>query len=106
MRPEFVEGYVGRFDRLTANDDSETRYIGRLSMAVQTPVGVSNVPVSFEIDASGIVQAFEKFGALADAAIENAKKELQEQVQEMRRKAQSRIVTPGELGGGMGNIRM
>lgn len=114
QREEFVEENatdqkfpVKQVERLTSTDGAETKYVGRLSMAVRTPMGATTLPVAFEIDAANIEDAFQKFEPLADAAVEEAKKNLEEQLREMRQKSQSRIVTPGEMGaGGMGRIQM
>jgi hypothetical protein len=60
-------------------------------------MGVTSVPVSFELDAKTITEAFSKFEERAEREVEAAKGELQEELQEMRRRSQSRIVTPGDL---------
>jgi len=103
-REEFIEENVEdkkfpvkQIECLSATDGSDTKYLGRLTMAVQTPMGVSQMPITFEIDADGIEGAFQKFSSLADKAVEDAKKELEERIQEARQKAQSRIVTPDQL---------
>jgi hypothetical protein len=49
------------------------------------------LPLSFEIEASSLGEAAERFGAGAKAAVERAMHELQE----MRREAASSIVIPG-----------
>jgi hypothetical protein len=105
-REEFFEENPGneRFpvktiEQVTAVDGSETRFIGRVSLGISTPMGMSTLPVSFEIDAPSIREAFAKFEQIAEGEIDKAKSELQEQLQEVRRQAQNRIVTPGEMGG-------
>lgn len=95
--PDSKKYPVKTIEQLSALGGDETRYLGRVSLAVQTGMGVSSLPISFEIPAADIHEAFRKFEVAADAEIENAKKELQGQMEEMRRKAQSRIVTPGEI---------
>jgi hypothetical protein len=55
------------------------------------------LPISFEIDATGLADAAAKYGEAAKAGIENAMRELQE----MRRQASSSIVIPQ---GGMPNL--
>lgn len=113
-REEFIEEAdrdgkypLKQVEQLSAVDGSGKRFVGHVSLAVETPMGVSTIPVSFEIQAAGIAQAFEKFDARADEEVEKTKGELQSQFDEMRRKAQSRIVTPDEvLPGGMGKIKL
>ena len=107
-REEFIKENPGhekfpvmQIEQLSAVDGDEKRFIGRVSLGVQTPMGTSTLPISFEIAASTVQEAFEQFEAKAESEIENAQKELQDQLQEVRRKAQNRIVTPGELPGQM-----
>jgi len=88
---------VKQIECLTAIDGSSTKYIGRLAMAVQTPMGVTQMPISFDISAESVEDAFQKFETFAVGAIERAKRELQQRVDEIRRKAESRIVTPDQL---------
>jgi hypothetical protein len=84
-------------EQISSLDGSVRKFIGRVSLGIQTPMGVSSIPVSFEIEASTVQEAFAKFAARAEAEIEVAKNELQDELQEMRRRSQSRIVTPGDL---------
>lgn len=96
-----------QIETLTPVSGGPTKYFGRLSMGVQTPMGVTSLPINFEIEAANVEEAFGKFEALAETEIERARNELQDQLQEVRRKAQSRIVTPGEIAsGGMGSIKL
>jgi hypothetical protein len=55
------------------------------------------LPISFEIDATGLADAATKYAEAAKAGVENAMRELQE----MRRQASSSIVIPQ---GGMPNL--
>ena len=65
------------------------------------------MPVSFEIEAETIEDAFAKFESRAEAEIEAARKDLEAQVQELRRQSQSRIVTPDEIApGGMSKLQL
>ena len=84
-------------EQLSSMDGTDKRFIGRVSLAMQTPMGVTTVPVSFEIEGASIEEAFRKFEAKAEEEVERAKNDLRDQLQELRRKAQSRIVTPGEI---------
>jgi hypothetical protein len=90
---------IKSIEKVTSLDGSETKYMGRVSLAINTPMGMNTLPISFELDTPTIEEAFEKFEAQAEIEIEKAKIELQEQLQELRQKAQNRIVTPGEAGG-------
>jgi len=70
-------------------------YVGETQ--ILTPAG--SIPIAFEIEATSIGDAAEKFGELAKEAIDRTVRELQE----MRRQASSSIVVPqGPLGGGGG----
>jgi hypothetical protein len=70
-------------------------YVGETQ--ILTPAG--SIPIAFEIEASSLGEAAEKFGDLAKEAIDRTVRELQE----LRRQASSSIVVPqGPLGGGGG----
>jgi hypothetical protein len=60
---------------------------------IMTPMGA--LPVSFEILATTLAEAIEKYGESAKEGIERTVKE----IQEMRRQAASSIVLPGAGGG-------
>lgn len=99
----FTDQKIGTIRRLTpvtadGSPDSsrEVQYFG--STQVMTPMGA--LPINFQLEASTIGEAAEKFGAEAEAAIERTAKELEE----MRREQASKIVVPGQEGGmgGMG----
>ena len=95
--PEDQKFPVKQIEVLSSLDGKESRYVGRVSLGLQTPMGVQTIPVSFEVEAKSIQEAFAKFPARAETEVEAAKKELQEELQEMRRRSASRIVTPGDL---------
>ena len=63
----------------------------------QIMTGAGPLPISFEIEATTLTEAVDKFGPAAKEAIERTVKELQE----LRRQAASSIVVPQ---GGMGGI--
>ncbi|MCX7051136.1 MAG: dienelactone hydrolase family protein [Proteobacteria bacterium] len=67
-------------------------YVGE--MQLMTPMGT--LPLAFEIDATSLGEAAEKFPELAQAAMERTVKELQQ----MRREAASQIVVYPEAGHG------
>ncbi len=106
----FTDRRVGTIRRMTPVDGQgapdhaqPVTYTGETQ--VVTPVGT--LPIAFEIDAASLAEAAEKFGELAQQAIERTMKELQE----MRRQAASSIVIPqgGLPPGGMpgsGKIQM
>jgi hypothetical protein len=62
-----------------------------------TPGGV--LPLGFEIEASSLSEAIERFPQAVQVALEQAI----EEAREMRREASSRIVVP-EAGGGLGGL--
>lgn len=112
-REEFIEENEGdkkfpvkQIDQLTSLDGEVKKFVGRVSLALQTPMGVTTLPISFEIKAETIGEAFSKFSELADAEIEISKRELQEELQELRRRNQSRIVTPGAMPPDLGKIKL
>ena len=73
-------------------------YVGETQ--ILTPAG--SIPIAFEIDATSLGEAAEKFAALAKEAIDRTVRELQE----LRRQASSSIVVPqGPIGGG-GKIQL
>ena len=63
----------------------------------QIMTGAGPLPINFEIEASNLAEAVDKFGDTAKEAIERTVKELQE----LRRQAASSIVVPQ---GGMGGL--
>lgn len=81
-------------------------YVGETQLL--TPAGV--LPLVFEIEATSLADAIEKFGAGANEAVERTRRELQE----LRREAQSSIIVPDRMppggltggGPGGGNIRL
>ena len=79
------------------NDDTrEIIYVGEAQL--MTPMGA--MPLAFEIDASSIGEAAEKFSDNAKIAVEKAGRELQE----LRREAASSIVVPNNAGNNPGGI--
>ncbi|HET7922280.1 MAG TPA: hypothetical protein VFM15_05945 [Gammaproteobacteria bacterium] len=73
-----------------------TLYIGETSLL--TPAGT--LPVNFRIDAPSLSDAFKKFTAAANLAIQDT----MEQLRELRRQAASSIVVPDMKGGGLGGL--
>jgi hypothetical protein len=111
----FTDRKMGTIRRMTpvksdgsADDKRKTLFIGEAQLL--TPVGA--LPLAFEIDATSLADAVDKFPAAARVGIERAVKELQQ----MRREAASSIIipetgaaaglgTPGSLPGG-GKIKL
>jgi hypothetical protein len=87
----------------TPNDNSKKKFIGQLTMGIQTPMGVQQIPLSFEIEAPTIEEAFKNFEKFAEPQIEEARKGIEEEIRRLRQEASSRIIRPGEVGLG-GNI--
>lgn len=100
----FTDRQVGTLRRMTpvdgdGNIDStrQISYSGQTQL--MTPGGA--LPLMFDIDASSLADAAEKFGAAAEQAL----KQTMEELQEMRRQAASSIVIPGqEPVGGFGGL--
>ena len=81
--------------------------LGRVSLGIQTAAGVQTVPLTFDIEAADIHKAFAKFEDVAKRETERAKDEIQNQIQELRRQVQSRIVVPGQIApGDMGKLKL
>jgi hypothetical protein len=101
----FTDQKVGTLRRMTPvkKDGSEDNsrpllFVGETSLL--TPAGT--LPVNFRIDAENLTDAFGKFTAAANQAIQ----ETMEQLRELRRQAASSIVVPdlGKGGGGLGGL--
>ena len=69
-------------------------YVGEAQML--TPAGL--IPLVFEIDATSLTDACEKFSAGARGAVERTRRE----IEELRREAASSIIVPDRLPGGLG----
>ena len=96
-QPEDQKFPVRQVEQVTSLDGSVKKFVGRVTLGVQTPMGVTSLPVTFEIEAASVQEAFAKFSQRAETEVEAAKGELQDELTEMRRRSQSRIVTPGDL---------
>ena len=94
--PDDAEFPVKQIERLESTDGSETRYVGRAALLMQTPFGIEQMPISFEIEADSIEAAFAGFAEHAKPKIEEVKQQIASRLDEMRRAEQSRIVTPDE----------
>jgi len=98
---------VKQVEQMSAIDGSSTKFVGRVSLGLETPMGVQTMPVVFEIEADTIEDAFAQFETRAEDEVERAKKELENQMQELRRQSQNRIVTPDEIApGGLSKLQI
>jgi hypothetical protein len=96
----FTDRKAGTLRRLTpvlgdGKDDPSRTVLYSGQTQLLTPAGV--LPLAFELEASSLEDACNKFPDAVKVAIEQAI----EEAREMRREAASRIVVP-EAGGGMG----
>jgi hypothetical protein len=98
----FTDRRVGTIRRLTpvtadgAPDGARpVLFVGQAQ--VMTPMGA--VPISFELEASTLNAAIEKFGAAAEQAVQQTMRELQE----IRREQASSLVIPDAAGGALPN---
>jgi hypothetical protein len=98
----FTDRKVGTIRRMTpvAADGSEDSarpvlFVGQAQ--VMTPMGA--LPISFELDASSLDAAIEKFGPAAEQAVQQTMRELQE----MRREQASSLVIPDAGGAALPN---
>ncbi len=78
----------------TADSTRQAVYVGQTQ--ILTPAGA--LPLSFELEASSLQEAVEKFGDGAKSALSDAMQRLDE----MRREAASSIIVPGSGGAGGG----
>ena len=98
----FTDRKVGTIRRLTpvsadGSTDSARAVIFVGQAQVMTPMGA--VPISFELEASSLTVAIEKFGAAAEQAVQQTMRELQE----IRREQASSLVIPDAAGGALPN---
>jgi hypothetical protein len=89
---------VKHVEALQPLDGGSTRFVGHVALGIQTPLGVQQLPVSFEIDADSVQEAFSKFDQSAEPRIEETRRAIEDEIQKARQDASSRIVRPGELG--------
>lgn len=99
----FTDRRVGTLQRLTpvkADGETDERrsvlYVGQTQ--VLTPAGA--LPLTFEIEASSLDEAVERFGTNAEAALQQTMKRLEE----MRRDQASSLIVPGSGGQGGGGM--
>ena len=97
---------VKHIESLTDIASGEKKFVGQVTLGLQTPMGVQQIPISFEIEAKDVEAAFAKFDECAGPKIEEARQGIEEEIGRMRREAGTRIVRPDELGmgGGMSGL--
>lgn len=96
---------VKQVDRLEAIDGSGQRFIGRAALNMQTPFGVEQIPISFEIEADSVEAAFAAYRTYAEPKINEVREHIEMKLEQIRKAEQSRIVTPRETGPGGGILR-
>ncbi len=106
QKQEFVEDETGDsdfpvkiVDRLESLEGETTRFIGRAAINMRTPAGIQQFPISFQIDADSVAEAFQKYSDAAQPKIQEVRQRLQSQLQKLREQQEGNIVTP-EGGGG------
>jgi hypothetical protein len=102
LEETFTDRRVGTIRRLTpvtadGSIDSARPVIFVGQAQVMTPMGA--VPISFELDASTLNAAIEKFGVAAEQAVQQTMRELQE----IRREQASSLVIPDAAGAALPN---
>ena len=102
-KEEFVQDDTGdaRFpvkqvDVLTAIDGSATKYIGRAALNMQTPAGIQQIPISFQIEVDSVEAAFEKYTEYAEPKVAEVKQHIEQRLSQLRQERQGKIVTPGQ----------
>jgi hypothetical protein len=92
-------GTIRRLTPVTADGSTDTLrpvvFVGQAQ--IMTPMGA--VPISFELEATTLDAAIEKFGPAAEQAVQQTMRELQE----MRREQASSLVIPDAGGGALPN---
>ena len=59
--PDSQQFPVRQIEKMSAIDGSSTKFVGRVSLGLETPMGVQTMPVSFEIEADTVEDAFAQF---------------------------------------------
>jgi len=111
QKEEFVEDETGdpdfpikMVDRLQSRDGENTRFIGRATLNMRTPIGIQQFPISFEIKADSVEEAFEQYSGTARPRIEEVRQQVQQQLQQLRQQQEGQIVTPDRAQTGQGGI--
>jgi hypothetical protein len=91
---------IKQVDRLEALEGEEVRFIGRAVLNMQSPIGIQQIPVYFEIPAATVQEAFEEYAECARPKIEETREHVQQQIERLRQAEEGVIQTPGEAGPG------
>lgn len=99
----FTERRIGTIRKLIPVTTTGADYTGRKMVfegqtTLLTPSGP--LPLRFEIEADRLADALERFGGAAEKALEQTL----EEVEDLRRRAQSSLIVPGRGSPGIGNI--
>ena len=97
---EDTEFPIKQVDRLEPLEEGTPRFIGRAALNMTTPMGIQQMPVSFEIDAATIEDAFARYAESAKPKLEEVKQRVQQRLEELRQSGEGRIVRPGDQDGG------
>jgi hypothetical protein len=102
LEETFTDRKVGTIRRLTpvtadGSTDAARPVIFVGQAQVMTPMGA--IPINFDLEAVSLNAAIEKFGAVAEQAVHQTMRELQE----MRREQASSLVIPDAAGGALPN---
>lgn len=99
-------GVIHVLTPVTAQGEKDTARACIFTGEVQIMTQMGPLPISFEIEATSVAEAVAKYGEAAKAGV----RQTIERLQEMRREAASKIVTPGSPGFGVpptgGKIQM
>ena len=91
---------IKQVDRLEPVGEGTSRFIGRAALNMTTPMGIQQIPVSFEIDAETIEDAFARYVQQAKPKLEEVKQRVQQRLDELRKAEQGQIVQPGQTDSG------
>lgn len=89
---------VRHIEALEPLEGGMAKFVGHVTLGLQTPLGIQQIPVSFEIEAASVQGAFEKFDQCAEPRIEQARKAIEDEIQKVRQEADTRIIRPGDTG--------
>jgi len=81
-------------------DEEEPRFVGHVSLMAQTPMGNQQLPLSFEINAESLKDAFDRFAEHANPEIQKMRNQVEQEVQKLRKQNSpdsNRIVSPGDM---------
>ncbi|NLW51191.1 MAG: hypothetical protein GXY85_10180 [Candidatus Brocadiaceae bacterium] len=86
---------IKQVDRLEPVPEGPPRFIGRAALNMNTPMGIQQIPVSFEIEAETIQDAFARYTELARPKLEEVKQHVQQRLRQLHAAEQDQIVRPG-----------